>query len=109
MKKIEAIIKPFRLEDVKDALAQLGIEGMTVIEARGIGPEKGHHRGSKFSADSLPKLRIDLVLEDSRVDAAVKAIVHAAQTGVSGDGKICISTIDEVVRIRTEEKGVHAL
>jgi nitrogen regulatory protein P-II 1 len=112
MKKIEAIIKPFRLEDVKDALAKLGIEGMTVIETKGFGRQKGHtelYRGSEYTATFVPKLIIVMVLADSQVDAAVKAIVHAAKTGKIGDGKVFISTIDEAVRIRTDEKGDHAL
>jgi nitrogen regulatory protein P-II 1 len=112
MKKIEAIIKPFRLEDVKSALAKLGVEGMTVLEAKGFGRQKGHtelYRGSEYTADFLPKLKLEIVLPDSEVEGAVKAIVHAAKTGKIGDGKIFVSTIDEVVRIRTEEKGDHAL
>ncbi|MGD1083959.1 MAG: P-II family nitrogen regulator [Verrucomicrobiota bacterium] len=112
MKKIEAIIKPFRLEDVKSALHKLGIEGMTVSEVKGFGRQKGHtelYRGSEYTADFLPKLKLDIVLADAAVDAAVKAIVLAAKTGKIGDGKIFISPIDEVVRIRTEEKGENAL
>jgi nitrogen regulatory protein P-II 1 len=112
VKKIEAIIKPFRLEDVKSALHKLGIEGMTVSEVKGFGRQKGHtelYRGSEYTADFLPKLKLDIVLADAAVDAAVKAIVLAAKTGKIGDGKIFISPIDEVVRIRTEEKGENAL
>jgi nitrogen regulatory protein P-II 1 len=112
MKKIEAIIKPFRLEEVKDALHKLGIDGMTVMEVKGFGRQKGHteiYRGSEYTADFLPKLLIQVVLEDPAVDAAVKAIVLAAKTGKIGDGKIFVSPIDEVVRIRTEERGENAL
>jgi nitrogen regulatory protein P-II 1 len=112
MKKIEAVIKPFRLEEVKDALAKLGIEGMTVLEGKGFGRQKGHtelYRGSEYTTSFLPKLKLEIVLADSAVDAAVKAIVHAAKTGKIGDGKIFISTIDDVVRIRTEERGDSAL
>jgi nitrogen regulatory protein P-II 1 len=112
MKKIEAIIKPFKLEEVKDALAKIGVEGMTVVEAKGFGRQKGHtefYHGSEYTTGFLPKLKIDVVVADSQVEAAVRAIVHAAKTGKIGDGKIFISTIDEVVRIRTEERGEHGL
>ncbi|MGA3179601.1 MAG: P-II family nitrogen regulator [Verrucomicrobiota bacterium] len=112
MKKIEAIIKPFRLEEVKNALHHLGIEGMTVHEVKGFGRQKGHaelYRGSEYTADFLPKLQIDIVLPDSAVDAALKAIVLAAKTGKIGDGKIFVTPIVEAVRIRTEEKGEDAL
>jgi nitrogen regulatory protein P-II 1 len=108
MKKIEAIIKPFRLEDVKDALAKLGIEGMTLTECKGCGHQRGHteiYQGTEYTSDFLPKLKIDLVVADSDVEAAVDAIVNAAKTGKIGDGKIFISTISDVVRIRTGEKG----
>jgi nitrogen regulatory protein PII len=112
MKKIEAIIKPFRLEDVRNALDKLGIEGMTLIEAKGCGHQRGHtefFQGTEYTTDFLPKLKIDLVLADSKVEAAVNAIVQAAQTGKIGDGKIFVSTIDDAVRIRTGEKGERAL
>ena len=112
MKRIEAIIKPFRLEEVKDALHKLGIEGMTVIEAKGFGRQKGHtelYRGSEYTANFLPKLVIIIIVGDAQVEAAVKAIVVAAKTGKIGDGKIFVSPIDEAVRIRTEEHGEHAL
>jgi nitrogen regulatory protein P-II 1 len=112
MKKIEAIIKPFRLDEVRVALAQLGIDGMTMTEVKGCGRQKGHteiYQGSEYTIDFLPKLRIDLVVTDSQAEAAVNAIVHAAKTGKIGDGKIFISTIDEVVRIRTGEKGEQGL
>ena len=112
MKKIEAIIKPFRLEDVKDALAKLGVEGMTLTEVKGCGHQRGHteiYQGSEYTMVFVPKLKIDLVVSDAQVEAAVNAIVQAAKTGKIGDGKVFISTIDEVVRIRTSEKGEHAL
>jgi nitrogen regulatory protein P-II 1 len=112
MKKIEAIIKPFRLIEVKDALAKLGIEGMTVVEVKGFGRQKGHtelYRGSEYTADFLPKLQIEVVLPDAQVEAAIKAIVLAAKTGKIGDGKIFVSPVSEVVRIRTDERGENAL
>ena len=112
MKKIEAIIKPFKLEDVKEALSGLGVEGMTVSEVKGFGRQKGHteiYRGSEYTVDFLPKLKIEVVLADSLVDAAVEAIVKAAKTGKIGDGKVFVSTIDNAVRIRTEETGEKAI
>jgi nitrogen regulatory protein P-II 1 len=112
MKKVEAIIKPFKLEEVKDALGDVGIEGMTVSEVKGFGRQKGHteiYRGSEYTVDFLPKIKIEMVLPDNRVDAAVQAIVGAAKTGKIGDGKIFVSAIDEAVRIRTEEKGELAV
>ena len=112
MKKIEAIVKPFKLEEIKDALSGVGIEGMTVTEVKGFGRQKGHteiYRGSEYTVDFLPKLKLEIVLGDSEVDAAVEAIVKAAKTGKIGDGKVFVSTIDEAVRIRTEEKGEHAV
>jgi len=112
MKKIEAIIKPFKLEEVKDALGEVGIEGMTVTEVKGFGRQKGHteiYRGSEYTVDFLPKIKIELVLGDDKLDEAVEAIVKAAKTGKIGDGKVFVSTIDEAVRIRTEEKGVAAV
>jgi nitrogen regulatory protein P-II 1 len=108
VKKIEAIIKPFRLEDVKAALARLGIEGMTITEVKGCGHQRGHlefYQGAEYMTEFLPKLKIDLVVADSQLDAAVNAIVHVAKTGKIGDGKVFISSIDQVVRIRTGEKG----
>jgi nitrogen regulatory protein PII len=108
MKKIEAIIKPFKLEEVKDALGEIGIEGMTVSEVRGFGRQKGHteiFRGSEYTVDFLPKLKLDLVVANQLAQRAVEAIVKAAKTGKIGDGKVFISTIEEAVRIRTEEKG----
>jgi nitrogen regulatory protein P-II 1 len=112
MKKIEAIIKPFKLEDVKEALAGLGVEGMTVSEVKGFGRQKGHteiYRGSEYTVDFLPKLKIEVVLADSNTDAAVEAIVRAAKTGKIGDGKVFVSPIENAVRIRTEEKGEQAV
>ena len=112
MKKIEAIIKPFKLEEVKDALGEVGIEGMTVTEVKGFGRQKGHteiYRGSEYTVDFLPKIKIELVLGDDKLEEAIEAIVKAAKTGKIGDGKVFVSTIDEAVRIRTEEKGVAAV
>ena len=112
MKKVEAIIKPFKLEEVKDALGDVGIEGMTVSEVKGFGRQKGHteiYRGSEYTVDFLPKIKIEMVLPDNRVEAAVAAIVGAAKTGKIGDGKVFVSKIDEAIRIRTEEKGQAAV
>ena len=108
MKKIEAIIKPFKLEEVKDALSEIGIEGMTVSEVKGFGRQKGHteiYRGSEYTVDFLPKIKIELVVADSQADAAVGAIVKSAKTGKIGDGKVFVSGVEQAVRIRTEEKG----
>ena len=112
MKKVEAIIKPFKLEEVKDALGEIGIEGMTVTEVKGFGRQKGHteiYRGSEYTVDFLPKIKLELVLADNRVEAAVAVIVKAAKTGKIGDGKVFVSKIDEAIRIRTEEKGDQAV
>jgi nitrogen regulatory protein PII len=112
MKKIEAIIKPFKLEEVKDALAEVGVEGMTVCEVKGFGRQKGHteiYRGSEYTVDFLPKIKVEIVLPDNRADAAVQAIVKAAKTGKIGDGKIFVTAIAEAIRIRTEEKGENAI
>ena len=112
MKKIEAIIKPFKLEEVKEALAGLGVEGMTVTEVKGFGRQKGHteiYRGSEYTVDFLPKIKIEVVLTDQLVDSALDAIVKAARTGKIGDGKVFVSPIENAVRIRTEEKGEHAV
>ncbi len=112
MKKIEAIIKPFKLEEVKDALGEIGIEGMTVTEVKGFGRQKGHteiYRGSEYTVDFLPKIKIEMVLPDEKLDEAVEAIVKTAKTGKIGDGKVFVSTVEEAVRIRTEEKGVAAV
>ena len=112
MKRIEAIIKPFKLEEVKDALGDIGIEGMTVTEVKGFGRQKGHteiYRGSEYTVDFLPKIKIELVLPDGSVENAVTAIVRAAKTGKIGDGKIFVSAVEQAVRIRTEEKGDSAV
>src|SRR3954470_7030099 len=112
MKKIEAIIKPFKLEEVKDALGEVGIEGMTVTEVKGFGRQKGHteiYRGSEYTVDFLPKIKLELVLANGQVDAAVAAIVRTAKTGKIGDGKVFVSTVEEAIRIRTEEKGDSAI
>jgi nitrogen regulatory protein PII len=112
MKRIEAVIKPFKLEEVKDALHDVGIEGMTVSEVKGFGRQKGHteiYRGSEYTVDFLPKIKIELVVSDAKLAEATQAIVKAAKTGKIGDGKIFISTVDEAIRIRTEEKGDAAV
>jgi len=112
MKKIEAIIKPFKLEEVKDALGEVGIEGMTVSEVKGFGRQKGHteiYRGSEYTVDFLPKLKLEVVLADANVQAAVDAIVKAARTGKIGDGKVFVSSIENAIRIRTEETGEQAV
>ena len=112
MKKVEAIIKPFKLEEVKDALSEVGIEGMTVSEVKGFGRQKGHteiYRGSEYTVDFLPKLKVEVVLPDERAQSAVEAIAKAAKTGKIGDGKIFVSEIAEAIRIRTEEKGESAV
>jgi nitrogen regulatory protein P-II 1 len=112
MKKIEAIIKPFKMEDVKEALAGIGVEGMTVSEVKGFGRQKGHteiYRGSEYTVDFLPKLKLEVVLADGNVQAAVDAIIKAAKTGKIGDGKIFVSSIENAVRIRTEETGEKAV
>ncbi|HEX7569035.1 MAG TPA: P-II family nitrogen regulator [Verrucomicrobiae bacterium] len=112
MKKIEAIIKPFKLTEVKDALNELGIQGMTVSEVKGFGRQKGHteiYRGSEYTVDFLPKIKIETVVADNLKDAAVAAIVKAAKTGKIGDGKVFISAIEEAVRIRTDERGDNAV
>ena len=112
MKKIEAIIKPFKLDDVKEALQEIGLQGMTVIEAKGFGRQRGHtelYRGAEYVVDFLPKVKIEVVIEDSLLERVVDAIQNAAQTGRIGDGKIFISTIDEAIRIRTGERGAEAV
>ncbi len=112
MKKIEAIIKPFKLEEVKDALGDVGIEGMTVTEVKGFGRQKGHteiYRGSEYTVDFLPKIKLELVLPDSQVETAVAAIVKTAKTGKIGDGKVFVTSIEDAVRIRTEERGELAV
>lgn len=112
MKKIEAIVKPFKLDEVKEALQEVGLQGITVTEAKGFGRQKGHtelYRGAEYIVDFLPKVRIEIVLDDGLVEQAVEAILQAARTGRIGDGKIFISTVDEAIRIRTGETGVEAL
>jgi len=112
MKKIEAIIKPFKMEDVKEALAEVGIEGLTVSEVKGFGRQKGHteiYRGSEYTVDFLPKVKLEIVLTDAMVEKAVQAIIVAAKTGKIGDGKIFILPIENAVRIRTEESGDCAI
>lgn len=112
MKKIEAIIKPFKLEDVKLALNKAGFEGMTVTEVRGFGRQKGHteiYRGNEYTVDFLPKTKIEVVVSDDRVQSAVDAIVKAAKTGKIGDGKIFVSPVEQVIRIRTSEKNDNAI
>jgi len=112
MKKVEAIIKPFKLEEVKDALGEIGIEGMTVTEVKGFGRQKGHteiYRGSEYTVDFLPKIKLEMVLADGRVEGAVAAIVKAAKTGKIGDGKVFVLPLEDVVRIRTDERGDAAI
>jgi nitrogen regulatory protein PII len=112
MKKIEAIIKPFKLEDVKSALTELGIQGLTITEVKGFGRQKGHteiYRGSEYAVDFLPKIKVEVVLADAQVTAVVAAIVKAAKTGKIGDGKIFVSPVESVLRIRTGETGEQAV
>jgi len=112
MKKIEAIIKPFKLEDVKTALAELGIQGLTVSEVKGFGRQKGHteiYRGSEYAVDFLPKIKVEIILADAQVAAVVDAIVKSAKTGKIGDGKIFVSSVESVLRIRTGETGEQAV
>jgi nitrogen regulatory protein PII len=112
MKKIEAIVKPFKLQDVKDALNELGIQGMTVTEVKGFGRQKGHteiYRGSEYTVDFLPKVKIETILADAQVKPAVEAIIKAAKTGKIGDGKVFVSNIEDAWRIRTDERGDAAV
>ena len=112
MKKIEAIIKPFKLEEVKDALSEIGIQGMTVTEVKGFGRQKGHteiYRGSEYTVDFLPKVKIEVVLGDDLAEKAIDAIVKAAKTGKIGDGKVFVFPMDQVIRIRTDETGEKAV
>lgn len=112
MKKLDVIIKPFKLDDVKDALLEVGIKGMTISEVRGFGRQRGHtelYRGSEYRIDFLPKIKIEIALQEKDVDRAVEAIMNAARTGQIGDGKIFISDVEEVIRIRTGESGKDAL
>lgn len=112
MKKIEAIIKPFKLDEVKEALQEIGVQGLSVIEVKGFGRQKGHtelYRGAEYVVDFLPKVKIEVVLSDDLVDNAVEAIIGAAKTGKIGDGKIFVSTVEQAIRIRTGESGEEAL
>lgn len=112
MKKIEAIIKPFKLDEVKEALQEAGIQGLSVSEVKGFGRQKGHtelYRGAEYVVDFLPKVKIDVVLDDDQVDAAIEAIIEAAKTGKIGDGKIFVSPVEQAIRIRTGETGSDAL
>ena len=112
MKKIEAIIKPFKLDEVREALSNIGVNGLTVTEVKGFGRQKGHtelYRGAEYVVDFLPKIKLELVLADTMVDAAMDAIVKAAHTGKIGDGKIFVSSVEQVVRIRTGETGESAV
>ncbi|HEY5751897.1 MAG TPA: P-II family nitrogen regulator [Chthoniobacterales bacterium] len=112
MKKIEAVIKPFKLEEVKEALDELGIEGMTIIEVKGFGRQKGHteiYRGSEYTVDFLPKVKVEIVIPDSLTEKAVAAIVKSARTGKIGDGKVFVISVDQAIRIRTEETGNAAV
>ena len=112
MKKIEAIIKPFKLDEVKEALQEVGVQGLSVIEAKGFGRQKGHtelYRGAEYVVDFLPKVKIEVVVADDIVEAAIEAIVNAAKTGKIGDGKIFVSSVEQAIRIRTGEEGAEAL
>jgi len=112
MKKIEAVIKPFKLDEVKEALQEIGIQGLSVIEVKGFGRQKGHtelYRGAEYVVDFLPKVKIEVALDDDQVDPAIAAIIDAAKTNKIGDGKIFVSTIEQAIRIRTNESGSEAL
>jgi nitrogen regulatory protein P-II 1 len=112
MKKIEAIIKPFKLDDVKEALQEIGVQGLSVIEVKGFGRQKGHtelYRGAEYVVDFLPKVKIELVLPDDQLESAIEAIIHAAKTDKIGDGKIFVSDVSQAIRIRTGESGDDAL
>ena len=112
MKKVEAIIKPFKLDEVKEALQEIGIQGLSVLEAKGFGRQKGHtelYRGAEYVVDFLPKVKIELVIPDDQLDATIEAIISAAKTGKIGDGKIFVSTVEQAIRIRTGEEGPDAL
>ena len=112
MKKIEAIIKPFKMDDVKSALMELGVQGLTVVEVKGFGRQKGHteiYRGSEYTVDFLPKIKIDVVVNDDQVKAVLEAIVKSAKTGKIGDGKIFVSAVEQVIRIRTGETDAQAV
>ena len=112
MKKVEAVIKPFKLDEVREALSEVGVTGLTVTEVKGFGRQKGHtelYRGAEYVVDFLPKVKLEIICADDMVDRAVEAIVNAARTGRIGDGKIFISTVEEVIRIRTGERGESAV
>ena len=112
MKKVEAVVKPFKLDEVREALSDIGVTGLTVTEVKGFGRQKGHtelYRGAEYVVDFLPKVKIEVVMEDSMVERAVEAIMQSAHTGRIGDGKIFVSTIDEAIRIRTGERGPDAI
>lgn len=112
MKKVEAIIKPFKLDDVRESLSNIGVTGMTAIEVKGFGRQKGHtelYRGAEYVVDFLPKLKIEVVIADDQVDACIEAITSAARTGKIGDGKVWVSPVETVVRVRTGERGSDAL
>ncbi len=112
MKKVEAIIKPFKLDEVKDALQEIGIQGLSVLEAKGFGRQKGHtelYRGAEYVVDFLPKVKIEVVVADDQLDGVIEAIIGAAKTGKIGDGKIFVSTVEQAIRIRTSEEGPDAL
>lgn len=112
MKKIEAIIKPFKLDEVKEALQEVGLQGITVLEAKGFGRQKGHtelYRGAEYVVDFLPKVKIELVVDDDMADSAIEAILQAAHTGRIGDGKIFITPVEEAIRVRTGERGSEAI
>ncbi len=112
MKKIEAIIKPFKLDELKEALHEIGLQGITVLEARGFGRQKGHtelYRGAEYVVDFLPKVKIEIVLDDNQVEQAIEAITNAARTGRIGDGKIFVTSVEQAIRIRTGETGTEAI
>jgi nitrogen regulatory protein PII len=112
VKKIEAVVKPFKVEDVKEALAEIGIEGMTLSEVRGFGRQKGHseiYRGSEYTVDFLPKVKFELVVADDRAQRAVEVILRSAKTGKIGDGKVFVSEVEQAIRIRTDERGAEAV
>ena len=112
MKKVEAIIKPFKLDEVKEALQEIGIQGLSVLEAKGFGRQKGHtelYRGAEYVVDFLPKVKIEVVIPDDQLDPTIEAIISAAKTGKIGDGKIFVSTVEQAIRIRTGEEGPDAL
>jgi nitrogen regulatory protein P-II 1 len=112
LKKVEAIIKPFKLDEVKEALQEIGIQGLSVLEAKGFGRQKGHtelYRGAEYVVDFLPKVKIEVVVADDQVDGTIEAIIAAAKTGKIGDGKIFVSAVDQAIRIRTGEEGPDAL